>query len=563
MVRSIPRRREVTAEIDFTYSALADVDEPLSPAGVGRKLDAMGFGSFQIAVLILCGGVLFSEGNQLMVMGPVAMLLGDHWSLPPLTRVLLASTIHLGYVCGCLLSGLIGDRLGRRPCVLMSYLLTGAFGFACSTASTEVVMLAYRFGAGVGCGLGIPAVFALLAEVSPSKHRAEGLIIMASLVVLGELYATAGILFVDPHLTRSGDHCDIYLLSVMQEAGHQVCSWRTLLEIAAAPSLFMVMFALTMLWESPQFVTVRHRDYQEVNRILKTVRKSNGAYNVPVRFTPDSSVVQEQPYTLRPTAAPRDVSAFATITGRHYSGTVWTLILVTACKDSSLYGLAYILPQYFRGVKGLSPGLQLVISASLAIPGAFLALLLGSYRGVGHVTVTQALGFLCTVCGLGMLQLSYMPDWMGPVSAYALRGLVLGYYAVVSTYTAEVFPTNCRTTAIGVISAIGRLGAVAAPLIFELSKQDSRQTLDAFITLLIVLMAAAMAASGINLIWETKGLPLVSVSPEESSAELDYTSQQRVAEAQALLGGSGRSDKRTTSSYSSAATSSCSIIQGA
>ncbi|KAF4748280.1 hypothetical protein FOZ62_005785, partial [Perkinsus olseni] len=143
------------------------------------------------------------------------------------------------------------------------------------------------------------------------------------------------------------------------------------------------------------------------------------------------------------------------------------------------------------------------------------------------------------------------------------RGLVLGYYAVVSTYTAEVFPTNCRTTAIGVVSAIGRLGAVAAPLILELSKQDSRQTLDAVITLLIVLMVAAMAASGINLIWETKGLPLVSVSPEESSAELDYTSQQRVAEAQALLGGNGRSDKRTTSSYSSAATSSCSIIQGA
>ncbi|KAF4679383.1 hypothetical protein FOZ60_015135 [Perkinsus olseni] len=563
MVRSIPRRREVTAEIDFTYSALADVDEPLSPAGVGRKLDAMGFGSFQIAVLILCGGVLFSEGSQLMVMGPVAMLLEDHWSLPLLTRVLLASTIHLGYACGCLLSGLIGDRLGRRPCVLMSYLLTGVFGFACSTASTEVVMLAYRFGAGVGCGLGIPAVFALLAEVSPSKHRAEGLIIMASFIVLGELYATAGILFVDPHLTRSGDHCDIYLLSVMQEAGHQVCSWRTLLEIAAAPSLFMVMFALTMLWESPQFVTVRHRDYQEVNRILKTVRKSNGAYNVPVRFTPDSGVVQEQPYTLRPTAAPRDVSAFATITGRHYSGTVWTMILVTACKDFCLYGLTYILPQYFRGVKSMSLGLQLVISASLAIPGAFLALLLGSYRGVGHVTVTQALGFLCTVCGLGMLQLSYMPDWMGPVSAYALRGLVLGYYAVVSTYTAEVFPTNCRTTAIGVVSAIGRLGAVAAPLILELSKQDSRQTLDAVITLLIVLMVAAMAASGINLIWETKGLPLVSVSPEESSAELDYTSQQRVAEAQALLGGNGRSDKRTTSSYSSAATSSCSIIQGA
>lgn len=56
MVRSIARRREVTAEIDFTYSALADVDEPLSSTGVGRKLDAMGFGSFQVAVVLLCGG---------------------------------------------------------------------------------------------------------------------------------------------------------------------------------------------------------------------------------------------------------------------------------------------------------------------------------------------------------------------------------------------------------------------------------------------------------------------------------------------------------------------------
>lgn len=103
-------------------------------------------------------------------------------------------------------------------------------------------MLAYRFGTGIGCGLGIPAVFALLTEVSPSKHRAEGLIMMASSVVFGELYAAAGrspcwcascaiphirhfsgVLFVDPQLAKSGDHCDIYLLSVMQEAGHQVC----------------------------------------------------------------------------------------------------------------------------------------------------------------------------------------------------------------------------------------------------------------------------------------------------------------------------------------------------
>ncbi|EER14769.1 Inorganic phosphate transporter, putative [Perkinsus marinus ATCC 50983] len=395
-----------------------------------------------------------------MIMGPVSMLLDDHWSLPPLTRALLAAAVHLGYLCGCLLSGLIGDRLGRRPCVLMSYLLMGGFGFACSSASTEMLMLAYRFGTGIGCGLGIPAVFALLTEVSPSKHRAEGLIMMASSVVFGELYAAAGVLFVDPQLAKSGDHCDIHLLSVMQEAGHQICSWRTLLQIAAVPSLLMVMFALTMLWESPQFVTVRHRDYQEVNRILKAVRKSNGAYQVPIRFTPDSRVVREQPFTLRPTPAAREVCAFETMTGKHYSGTVWTLILVTACKDFSLYGLTYILPQYFRNIKTMSIGLQLVLSSALAVP-----------------------------------------DWMGTASAYTLKGLVLGYFSVVSTYTAEVFPTSCRMTVIGIISGIGRLGGVAAPLLLEASKQYYQQTFDLFITMVIILMVAATTASGINLIW--------------------------------------------------------------
>lgn len=46
---------------------------------------------------------------------------------------------------------------------------------------------------------------------------------------------------------------------------------------------------------------------------------------------------------------------------------------------------------------------------------------------------------------------------MGTASAYTLKGLVLGYFSVVSTYTAEVFPTSCRMTVIGIISGIGEV----------------------------------------------------------------------------------------------------------
>ncbi|KAF4664575.1 hypothetical protein FOL47_005062 [Perkinsus chesapeaki] len=561
MVRHVHTRQHRTVDIDFTYSALSDVDEPLSPAGVQRKVDAIGFGGFQVAVILLCAGVFFSEGSQLMVMGPVATQLHDHWNLPPSVRALLVSAAHLGYFCGCLISGIIGDRLGRRPCVLLSYITMGGLGFASASAPTEIFMLLYRFGTGMGCGIGIPAALSLLSEVCPCKHRADALITMASFIVLGELFASASVLVTDPHLDRSGDHCDIYLLSVAQEADHQVCSWRNLLKIAATPSLFMIMFALTMLWESPQFVTVRHRDYQEVNRILKTVRKSNGAYHVPIRFTPDSSSVQEQPFSLRPNPSTRDVLAFQTLTGRHYTGTLWTMVIVTGCKDFCLYGLAYILLQYFNGIKSISIGLQLVLASSLAIPGILFALLLGNCRDLGHVTTLQVTGFICALCGLGMLQLSYMPDWMGSISAYILKATLLAYHSVASCYTAEVFPTNCRMTAIGLVTGTGRLIGLAAPVLLELSKESSRKSLEFFITMTVILMLAATTLIGINLIWETKQLPLVAMNPEEASADMSFTSYQRVAEAQTLLNGNRRIDKRT--SYSSTANGSCSIVEGA
>ena len=40
-----------------------------------------------------------------------------------------------------------------------------------------------------------------------------------------------------------------------------------------------------------------------------------------------------------------------------------------------------------------------------------------------------------------------------------------GVYAGVYAYTAEIFPTRIRTTGVGLASAVGRLGAISAPIL--------------------------------------------------------------------------------------------------
>ncbi|CAD7948179.1 unnamed protein product [Amoebophrya sp. A120] len=182
----------------------------ITPAELQTEIDRLGFGTSQILMIVLCGGIMFAEGSEMLVMGSITTLLHGHWDLTPILRGTMVSIVFVGFCVGNLLSGTIGDRYGRRRSILLSYLMIGIFGLATAYAVNATSMIFLRFLVGVGCGIGFPSVYTMIPEVCPMKIRSGANTLMIGVMPLGELFASIGVWLIDPNLNQSQKYCDIF-----------------------------------------------------------------------------------------------------------------------------------------------------------------------------------------------------------------------------------------------------------------------------------------------------------------------------------------------------------------
>mmetsp|Transcript_7847 Transcript_7847/g.18294 ORF Transcript_7847/g.18294 Transcript_7847/m.18294 type:complete len:521 (+) Transcript_7847:105-1667(+) len=479
-------------------------------ACVSEAIDGIGFGRFQIIALLLTGGIMFAEGAEMLVMGSVTTLLHDHWDLGPTMRGAMVSIVFIGFSVGNFVSGQIGDRWGRRKAILLGYLLIGVCGFATACSTSPFMMISLRFLVGLGCGIGFPAVYSLIPEVCPSHIRGSICTLMIGFMPLGEVYAASGVLLLDPTLTGDTDHCDsgkYYPSYGLVNPDH--CTWKALCEYSAIPALVFFLVSYLSLPESPHFLAEQRR-YEELEDVLKHMAKVNGK---GLDLAPLQACYASGPKILTSTIEDAGsssysfVSVVATLLSSRFLSTTLFLCLAHFVKDFSVFGLAYALPQYFRFMEHLTVGLQLVVMASLAIPGVLLSILLTRSQAVGHILCMSCSAAISSAFTLGMLE--FVHDWMSTVSAYVVKAVALTYFIVTVVYTTEVFPTSMRNTAVGLCTCAGRMGSILAPLLFELSLHHGDST-DAFMWMLFALMGVVACAAPWCLTYETKGKALAS-----------------------------------------------------
>ncbi|WP_244115227.1 MULTISPECIES: MFS transporter [Burkholderia cepacia complex] len=110
---------------------------------------------------------------------------------------------------------------------------------------------------------------------------------------------------------------------------------------------------------------------------------------------------------------------------------------------------------------------------------------------------------------------------------HALPGMVLGYcliqfgvtWAYISGYvvSSEILPTRIRATGLGVSVAIGRLGAVIAPLMLTNVYAMSGSPSAALVVLIVLALPGPLAAG----LWWLNGRETRRISLEECSTEGD------------------------------------------
>ena len=394
---------------------------------VSQFLDEYGLGSFQINLIVWSVLLAMIDGYDIGAIAFAAPHLIAEWHIPPKALGLVLSASNIGFLFGAQIFGWIGDRYGRKTALILSNLLFGVLTYA-AAYSTDLTQLSWlRFFAGLGIGGVIPNLVAINAESAPRNLRATMAIIAVGLVPLGG--ALAG--FVGAALVPK-------------------YGWQILFEIGGIVPVVIALAAIFGLPESIKFMTLHESQRPKMEALLAAIRPD---FKVP----PNAQFViedEQQSPSSNPiylfgnglaVITPLTWLMFALNLMGYFFLISWTPTLMTT---------AHATPQ----VAALS-------GAALQVGGTVGALVLCWWLQ-RHRFFAIAIMFVIAVPVVASIGYAGLTSTAMLLTATFFAGaIVLGIQSGINVAGAMIYPTMLRANGSGWQLGIGRLGAIAGPLL--------------------------------------------------------------------------------------------------
>jgi len=189
----------------------------------------------------LCFAVAMIDGFDTLIMSFIAPALATAWRLDDASLGPLFAAGLVGAAIGALASGLLADRIGRRPTLLLCVLVFGVTTLACAAARSVEVLVALRLLGGLGLGGAIPAITALTAEQARPDRRAASVTLMfigfpVGAVVGGALSAGLVGMAGWPSAFVVGGAAPLVLLPLLWSKIQEPKAWTAVHAGAASPS---------------------------------------------------------------------------------------------------------------------------------------------------------------------------------------------------------------------------------------------------------------------------------------------------------------------------------------
>jgi MFS family permease len=325
----------------------------------------------------------------------------------------------LGWACGGVVFGILGDRVGRVKTMTLSILFYSIFT-GLSVFSTGVWdFAAYRFLTGLGVGGQFAVGVALVAEVLPAAARPFALGALQSCSAAGNIIAA---------LIGIG-------LGELQQAHVIESSWRVMFIIGALPA-FLVVVIMRRLKEPEQWQRAK-QGHEKLGSMVELFEDPRWRRNALVGFT----------------------LAFAGVVG------LWGIGYFSYDLLSS------VLDKYFRaqgltesmiaGKKTMWTGITSLVQNS----GAFLGVYAFTYfTQRTSRRLAFAIAFVMAMLATAFLfwKLNSFSDvfWMPPIMGFFQLALYAGY----AIYFPELFPTRLRSTGTSFCYNVGRGVAAVGPV---------------------------------------------------------------------------------------------------
>jgi AAHS family 4-hydroxybenzoate transporter-like MFS transporter len=375
----------------------------------------------------MCFCCTLLDGFNLTVVGVAAPKIAEYLHVRPAALGLAMSAGQLGPLFGAALLGMLADRIGRKRMLVACAFGFGLFTMLCSFATSAAQLALLLFLAGLGLGGAVPTAIALGTEYSPARSRASLSTAIYAGTPAGAIVSGLSAIYLLPHY-----------------------GWQSLFAMGGGLSIIVAAMLAALVPDSMNFLIRRSDGQARVRTILAKVAPviaGDGAVEFYSADTKRSGVPVKHLFSEGRTA---------------------TTVLLWACFFLGYY-LIYLMltwaPTLLKGsgatIRQYSLAFALINFGSAAatfVVGRVMDKARSPYR------VLQG-GFVLGAMSLAFFGLVARSPFAVIASASIICGLFIN--GTVSGLVALVtlsYPTDITGSAVGWAYAIGRSGAVTAPL---------------------------------------------------------------------------------------------------
>jgi putative MFS transporter len=391
----------------------------------GSRLDRLPVGPFHRRIMLLVGIGMFFDGFDIYLAGSVlGVVLKTGFSTLPQNAAFVSATF-VGMMLGSFGTGFLGDRYGRRFTYQFNLLLFGLASLAAAFAPNMTVLIACRFVMGVGLGAENVVGYATITEFVPARTRGRWSGFTTVCVVTG---LPVSLLVASLIIPQFG--------------------WRAMFILGGIGAL-IVWYLRKSLPESPRWLEAKGRTAEAEALMLAIEREAAQGRALPA------------PAAASPVAVSSDLGTlFAPpLLSRMIVGAVCLITINTL-----LYGFVTWLPVFFIK-QGLSIATSFGYSLLMALGapvGSAIGALTADYWGrkpviIGASAITVALGIVYPMISDPVLLPAV--GFALTVPIYVLVALLFGIYIP------ELFPTEVRLRASGIVNTLGRGATIVTPFL--------------------------------------------------------------------------------------------------
>jgi len=399
------------------------------PRSLQDVIEELGFGQSQIWTGILVNGSWVADGAELLMITAIASSIGQDFNLSNVALGSLVSAVFVGTFGGALVSGLVGDRYGRRSAVLLSYpiLIASCIGGAASQNYPQLLL--FRCMAGFGMGVGQPSSFVMATEICPERYRSVNQACTFLAFTVGSMYSILAIWLDDPQM-------------------HHL-HWRNLLLVSAVPPLIFWPLGWYFLDESPDFLAANGRTEEARDVLLRMQHQNGGPSETNLYF---SAIPRQRDEALW--------TQLLRICSIHTAALCIIAFSFNFVLNGSFAAFPQIIPELFNN--NYSAVSMLAYGSLFEIPCQLLGMVLGL-----NLTRKQALYVYFLGAGLSTALFALAQNENLEILGYlGVKGFPMIIAPSLLSLISESFPVEIRARGSAVAFGFGRIGSVLAPTLY-------------------------------------------------------------------------------------------------